>query len=76
MKPNSQNGKYTQAINRVIAARQTLSFMARGIGGVWKLDPSDQYTISMDTKRYYDESRMSEMESSSLGKCINRDNRN
>jgi len=47
-----------------------------GIGAVWQLDPSDQYTISFDTKRYYDESRMSEMESSSLGECINRDNRN
>ena len=80
MKPNSLNKKYIESIKQYTASyrllNKTLSFMAQGIGAVWKLDPTDQYTISFDTKKYYDESRMSEMESSSLGECIKRDNRN
>jgi len=80
MKPNSLNKKYIESVKQFKASyrllNKTLSFMAQGIGAVWKLDPTDQYTISFDTKKYYPHSKMVYMAAESIWERISQDNRN
>ena len=79
MKPNRYNKLIVAASKCRIKGyelQKTMSFIRAGAGAVYELDPTDQYTISMDTERYYPHSKMVYMAAESIWERISQDNRN